>query len=95
MNIIKAAKCISYACFLPQAHCIVYWIYLFSFLKMNKIKAIKEEIQNNAKVWTGPLQGIIYEIYALQGIMCRYNSLPTLMLKTSKLYSKGPYPFQL
>ena len=62
---------------------------------MAKIKAIKEETQNNTKVWTDPLQGIIYEIYALQGIMCRYNSLPTLMLKISKLCSKGPYRFQL
>ena len=34
---------------------IVLFIYLFFFLKMTKIKTIKEEIQNKAKVWTNPL----------------------------------------
>ena len=41
---------------------------------MTKIKAIKEEIQNNTKVWTSPIQEIIYELYTFQGIMCRNNS---------------------
>ena len=48
----KAEKYISYACFWLQVHCIVYWIHLFFLLKMAKIKAIKEEIQNNTKVLT-------------------------------------------
>ena len=39
----KSRKIISYACFWLQVHCIVY---LFFFLKMTKIKAIKEKIQN-------------------------------------------------
>ena len=51
-NIIKTEKCISYVCFWLKAHCIFYLIYLFFFSKMTKIKAIKEEIQNNTKVWT-------------------------------------------
>ena len=40
-NVIRAGKCIRYVCFWLQAHCIVYFIYLFFFLKMTKIKAIK------------------------------------------------------
>ena len=39
---IKAENHMSYACFWLQAHCIVYLIYLFFFLKMTKIKAIKK-----------------------------------------------------
>ena len=54
-RVTKAEKCIGYACFRLQAHCIVYWIYSFFFLKMAKIKAIKEEIENNKKVWINSL----------------------------------------
>ena len=54
-NMIEAEKCISYASFWLKVHCIVYFIYLFLFLKITKIKAIKEEIQNNTKDWTNPL----------------------------------------
>ena len=47
-TIIKAEKCISYACFWLQAHCIIYWIYLFFFL-LPKLKSLKRRYRITQK----------------------------------------------
>ena len=51
----KNTKIYTLCLFLAAAYYIVYWINLFFFLKMTKIKAIKGEIQNKARFWTNPL----------------------------------------
>ena len=34
--------------------CVFFFVFLFFFLKMTNVKTIKEEIQNNTRVWTNP-----------------------------------------